>query len=219
MLKYPCLVLDHDDTVVQSEATVNYPCFVEYLAQYRPGTVFTLEQYMTGCSEMTFVEMCHRWFHMTDAELDVEYQFWKDYVKTHIPSPFPGIREMLHRYREAGGRICVVSMSAEEIIRRDYQAHFGLEPDLIFDCELPRDQRKPSPYALEQIKSIYGLKPEQLLVVDDMKFGWQMARAAGVPIAFAAWGRQDFPNLMGEMKAICDFSFDSTKELEKFLFD
>ena len=24
MLKYPCLVLDHDDTVVQSEATVNY---------------------------------------------------------------------------------------------------------------------------------------------------------------------------------------------------
>ena len=28
MLKYPCLVLDHDDTVVQSEATVNYPYFV-----------------------------------------------------------------------------------------------------------------------------------------------------------------------------------------------
>ena len=27
MLKYPCLVLDHDDTVVQSEATVNYPFF------------------------------------------------------------------------------------------------------------------------------------------------------------------------------------------------
>ena len=31
MLKYPCLVLDHDDTVVASEATVNYPCFVEVL--------------------------------------------------------------------------------------------------------------------------------------------------------------------------------------------
>ena len=30
MLKYPCLVLDHDDTVVQSEATVNYPFFVEF---------------------------------------------------------------------------------------------------------------------------------------------------------------------------------------------
>jgi len=30
MLKNPCLVLDHDDTVVQSEATVNYPFFVQF---------------------------------------------------------------------------------------------------------------------------------------------------------------------------------------------
>ena len=34
MLKYPCLVLDHDDTVVQSEATVNYPFFVEYMPHH-----------------------------------------------------------------------------------------------------------------------------------------------------------------------------------------
>ena len=27
MLRFPCLVLDHDDTVVASEASVNYPCF------------------------------------------------------------------------------------------------------------------------------------------------------------------------------------------------
>ena len=31
MLKYPCLVLDHDDTVVQSEATVNYPFFLSLI--------------------------------------------------------------------------------------------------------------------------------------------------------------------------------------------
>ena len=27
MLKYPCLVLDHDDTVVASESNINYPFF------------------------------------------------------------------------------------------------------------------------------------------------------------------------------------------------
>jgi phosphoglycolate phosphatase/pyrophosphatase PpaX len=37
MLKYKCLVLDHDDTVVQSEATVNYPCFLLALEKFRPG--------------------------------------------------------------------------------------------------------------------------------------------------------------------------------------
>ena len=35
MLRYPCLVLDHDDTVVQSEATVNYPFFVYILDAYQ----------------------------------------------------------------------------------------------------------------------------------------------------------------------------------------
>ena len=49
MLKYPCLVLDHDDTVVQSEATVNYPFFVYILDQFRPGTTITLEEYVHGC--------------------------------------------------------------------------------------------------------------------------------------------------------------------------
>ena len=38
MLKYPCLVLDHDDTVVQSEATINYPFFCYILNRFRPGT-------------------------------------------------------------------------------------------------------------------------------------------------------------------------------------
>ena len=30
-MKYRCLILDHDDTVVASEESVNYPCFLEVL--------------------------------------------------------------------------------------------------------------------------------------------------------------------------------------------
>ena len=44
-MKYPCLIVDHDDTVVNSTATVHFPCFVEYLAQYRPEYHCTLEHY------------------------------------------------------------------------------------------------------------------------------------------------------------------------------
>lgn len=32
-----CLVLDHDDTVVRSEETVNFPAFQAALQQLRPG--------------------------------------------------------------------------------------------------------------------------------------------------------------------------------------
>ena len=41
----------------------------------------------------------------------------------------------------------------------------------------------------------------------------------GVKVAFAGWGRTEFPALAQEMKSLCDYSFDSPKELERFLFE
>ena len=47
----------------------------------------------------------------------------------------------------------------------------------------------------------------------------QMASKAGVEIGFAAWGKEGFPTIAKEMKALCDYSFQDPKELEHFLFD
>ena len=94
-----------------------------------------------------------------------------------------------------------------------------MEPDAIYSWDLPESLRKPSTYALEDIMKKYGLTPDQLLVVDDMKPAYEMASHAGVTIAFAAWGRKDYPEIAAEMRSICDFSFDSTEDLETFLFD
>ena len=219
MLRYPCLVLDHDDTVVQSEATVNYPFFVEYLKQYRPGMAITLHEYVSGCFEPGYIEMCRQRFGFTDAELSHEYNSWKEYIACHIPSPYPGIGEIIRRQKKEGGILCVSSQSARENILRDYRAHFGMEPDEVFGWDLEPEHRKPSPYALNVIMEKYSLSPAQLLVVDDMKPAVEMARAAGTPVAFAGWGRKDFPKISGEMTQLCDHSFDSTQSLYKFLFD
>ena len=219
MLKFPCLVLDHDDTVVQSEATVHFPCFEEFLKIYRPGTVYTLADYVRDCGIMSFVDLCRIRFGMTEAELQVEYRFWKDYVKNHIPLPFPGIRELLEAYRAAGGKICVVSMSSEDTILRDYRVHFGFEPDLVFGCDQPEEHRKPSTYAPEQICQRFGFRPSELLVVDDMAFAVPMARNAGCPMAFAAWGRLDYPEVCAEMERRCDYVFRSPEHLKHFLLE
>ena len=219
MLKYPCLVLDHDDTVVQSEATVNYPFFCYILDQYRPGTKISLSQYTEGCFHLGFADMCRQWYGFTEQELVEEYAGWQEYIQDHIPAPFPGIAQVLHRQKQEGGLICVVSHSCVQNITRDYQTHFGLLPDAIYGWDLPEHQRKPSAYPLEQIMANYNLKPEQLLVVDDMKPAWEMARKVRVPIAFAGWGRRDCPELSQEMTSLCDFSFSTVQELENFLFD
>ena len=219
MLKYPCLVLDHDDTVVQSEATVNYPFFVCILNQFRPGTTITLQEYTNGCFRLGFANMCRQWYGFTEQELVDEYHGWQEYIVDHIPAPFPGIGTIIRRQKEAGGRVCVVSHSCIQNITRDYETHFGILPDDIYGWDLPEIKRKPSTWPIEQILAKYGFSREQMLVVDDMKPAWEMARNAEVSIAFAGWGRKDYPEISAEMTRLCDFSFSSTKDLEKFLFD
>ena len=63
------------------------------------------------------------------------------------------------------------------------------------------------------------MKGKKILVVDDVKLAWMMAHPLNVPIAFAAWGKPDFPELQQEMRSICQYSFDSPSDLEAFLFD
>lgn len=219
MLKYPCLILDHDDTVVQSEATINYPYFSYILDQFRPGQKITLKEYIDGCCQWGFVEMCRRNYRFTDAELDQEYKGWKSYIKTHIPAPYPGIASLIARQKASGGLVCVVSHSSEENISRDYMTHFQILPDAIYGWDLPEEQRKPSPYPLEQIMQIYNLAPEQLLVVDDLKPAYDMAKKVNVPIAFAAWSKLEQPEIYRQMSALCDYTFNAPKALENFLFE
>lgn len=219
MLKYPCLVLDHDDTVVQSEATVNYPFFAYILDKFRPGTTVTLEEYVHGCCNVGFADMCRQKYGFTEQELVDEYAGWQEYIKDHIPAPFPGIGQIIRRQKEEGGLVCVVSHSSVTNITRDYQTHFGMLPDDIFGWDYPEHQRKPNPWPLEQIMAKYQLRPDQLLVVDDLKPAWEMASKVNVPIAFAAWGREDYPQIVADMTSLCNYTFHSPKDLEKFLFD
>lgn len=219
MLKYPCLVLDHDDTVVRTEETINYPCFCQYLAQYHPGMTLTLEEYIQDCCTVGFVEMCKTQFGFSEEETAFEYRYWQDYIRGHIPDAYPGIGRIIRRQKEAGGLICVVSHSNREIITRDYAAHFGITPDAIYGWDLPAEQRKPNPWPLLDIMARFHLSPSQLLVVDDMTPGCRMAQAAGAAAAFAAWGRQGFPAVCTAMEEICEFAFPTPAALENFLFE
>ena len=219
MLRYPCLVLDHDDTVVQSEATVNYPFFIDFLKEYRPGMTITQHEYISGCFHPGYIEMCRQRFGFSDEELLIEYTGWKEYIRSHVPAAYPGIGDVIRKFKQAGGILCVVSQSAQENIARDYRIHFGIEPDAIYGWDLEPEHRKPSPWALNTIMRQYGLTAQEILVVDDMKAAVGMARGASCPIAFAGWGRKEFLDICSEMERLCDFSFYSTEELEKFLFE
>ena len=218
MLKYPCLVLDHDDTVVKSEITVNYPCFLESLEKFRPGETMGYQEFVSWCFRHEFTEFLRIKYGFTDAELFEEYTMWQTYSKTRIPPAYDGIREIILEQKRRGGLVCVASLSSKENILRDYREHIGIEPDMIFSCNDPKDQRKPNPYPLQTIMKTFGLNHSEVLMVDDLKTGYEMASAAGVPIAFAAWSRLGNPDVMEQMEKLCDYSFHTTEDLRNFLF-
>ena len=58
-MRYKCLVLDHDDTVVDSTASIHYPAFLEALKVLRPGCeTISLEDYFRENFDPGFIELC-----------------------------------------------------------------------------------------------------------------------------------------------------------------
>ena len=217
MLKYPCLVLDHDDTTVNSTATVHYPAYLAFREKTGWGKMLTLEEYFNYNFDPGVIPMFTDILGLTEEQMNLEEAFWKEYVRQHTPKAYPGIREILEKQRARGGKICVVSHSFSEHIRRDYRENHLPEPDLIFGWESPPEQRKPSVWPLEQIMKTFGMKAEELLVVDDLKPGYDMARAAGVPFAGAGWAN-DIEKIESFMRKNCGQYFKTVQALDAWLF-
>ena len=215
-MRVPCLVLDHDDTVVNSTATVHFPCFQAFLKLYFPQCNYTLEEYFLKNFSPGILELLRDEVGMDDEMLQQEHRFWDAYVQQHVPQCYEGMRELLWKHKEAGGLICVVSQSFAKNILRDYRENGLPEPDLVFGWEYPAHQRKPKPYPLQQILLKTGLKREELLVVDDLKPGYDMAKACGIKFAAAGWA-YNIPQIEAFMRENCDLYFKTVAELAEYL--
>ena len=215
-MRYKCLVFDHDDTAVNSTATIHHPCFEAYLREYFPGRTCSLEHYFLQNFHPGFLKMCREEYGLTDADLAVEVEYWRRYVSTRIPVAYPGIREIMLRQKEAGGLVCVVSHSMRENILRDYAANGLPEPDLVFGWEQPPERRKPEPWPLQEIMRRFSLQPQELLMIDDLKPGYDMARACGVDFAAVGWAN-DIPEIEDFMRRNCEIYFKTVPQLAAFL--
>ena len=215
-MRYKCLVLDHDDTVVNSTATIHYPSFLAYLRRVRPGLHYTLEEYFDRNFDPGVLAFFGGELGFSEQEMAEEFRFWQEYVKTRVPEAYPGIREILERHRAAGGLIAVISHSISDNIRRDYRENSLPEPDAIYGWELAEEQRKPHPWPMQNLMLRFGLRPEEILMVDDLKPGYDMCRACGVPFAAAGWAN-DVPQIETFMRRNCDFYFKTVQVLNEFL--
>lgn len=214
-LRIKCLVLDHDDTVVKSTPEINYPSFKKALAVLRPKEELNFERFTELNFTYGFEDLCYKYFGFNEDEMNFQSECWRKASET-IPHAYEGLAEVLHEYARNGGKICVSTQSLALRVLRDYRAADMPEPDMIFDWECER--KKPDPYALEEAMRIYGLKPEELLMVDDLKTGYIMAHACGVPFACAGWSDNQIPMIREFMKQNSDYYLNTVKELEQLLY-
>ena len=82
---------------------------------------------------------------------------------------------------------------------------------------MPKEKRKPAPFAMRDLCERYGLLPEEILMVDDLKPGFDMARAAGVPFAAAGWAH-NIEEIASFMRRHCDYYLSDTAALSALLF-
>lgn len=217
MIAYPCLVLDHDDTVVRSTPELGYPSFCQTLARLRPDVHLTLNEFLLYCYEPGFHALCRDILHFSDEEMAEEGRVWNAYIRAHMPPFYAGMADLIRRYKAEEGVLCVVSHSYSETILRDYRTQCGVEPDCIFGWELSPEQRKPNAYPLMEIMRRYGFQPRELLVVDDLKPGYDMASLCGVPFACAGWSHELSP-VASAMRACCSLYLEDVAALESLLF-
>ncbi|MDO4481906.1 MAG: HAD family hydrolase [Bacillota bacterium] len=217
MLNYKCLVMDHDDTVVMSTPQVHYPSFRKTLSEIRPDVKMSLEEFMMYCFEPGFYELCFDILHFTQEERVNQYAGWMKYMETHIPDFYPGMAGLIQRQRDEGGIVCVVSHSNSLNIRRDYRKAGVAEPEMVFGWELGEGKRKPSPYPVKMIMDEYKLDESEILVIDDLKPGLDMAEKCGVEFACAGWSHK-IKAIEEYMRKNSTHYFASVEELERFCF-
>lgn len=220
-LRYNCLIIDHDDTVVDSSASVHYPAYLEMMRQLRPDIEpvdlngWFLKNFHPGILSYLTEEL-----RLTSEEMNVEYAVWRSYSQSRKPHFYPGILDMLADYSSRGGKIAVVSHSERDIIERDYGETGGgvVTPDIVFGWEMDEGRRKPDPWPVLEVMRRLSLNREEVLVVDDLKPAVLMARRAGVDMAGVGWAHR-IPVIVEYMKSNCDYYCPTVDDLKMLIID
>jgi len=219
-IRYRCLILDHDDTAVDGTRRVHHPAHRRALEVLRPGREpADLETWFEKNFDPGIMSYLVDELGFTPDEMEVEHRIWREFTGRETPEFYPGILEALAEYQCQGGRLVVVSHSEADVISAHYAAASNghpVAPDLVFGWELGPERRKPHPYPVYETLRRLALEPRDVLVVDDLKPGVDMARAAGVDAAAACWSH-DIPAIRSFMEANCVACFATVAEFSDFI--
>ncbi len=220
-MRYSCLLLDHDDTTIDSTPVVHYRAHLEQMRRLgRHAEALSLEQWYRVNFHPGIRHYLEKQLQLSPDEQQLCYSIWREFTTTELPPFFDHLLLFLSHFKAAGGVLAVVSHSEPDVILRHYRSQSevpGLEPDEIFGWMGDPKKNKPYLWPVERMEQLYGFTREEMLVVDDLKPGIVMAREAGVASVGVGWSHR-IPELRGHLEQIATWYAESIPELEHIVW-
>lgn len=197
-MKYKCILIDHDDTVVPTSEYIHFPSFKNSLEKLGFKEVITFEEYINYSYDPGFENLMTDILKLNEEKIKFIFDEWNKNTIGQIGIFYEEIKNFLIEFIQKDGIIGVVTHSTKDRIEKDYMYNLKFIPEDIYSWELGKDMRKPSIYPIENIKQKYGLSNEEILVIDDLKPGLIMAKNGKVDFLWAGWAYKN-PCFLNEM--------------------
>ena len=217
-INYKCAVIDHDDTAVDSSESIHYPIYLEIMSEIRPNIEPLTAD---GFIEMNRLSGIKRYYtedlSFDGKEWNDAYDFWVSHpLRKTIPDFYKGFLEMFDLFKSNGGIVAVVSHSDEESIRMHYNSFSSSYLlDKVIGASKDPSNNKPYTLPLRNIIQEFNLSNYDIIVIDDLDPGIDMAVKMDVDTIGVGWSHEN-PDTF---KKKCKFYADKVDDLENILFE
>lgn len=214
-MAYKCILIDHDDTVSATTEKLHYPSFKKSLAILRPQLKISFDEYINYSFDPGFEDFMEKILLLNEEEIKIMYSDWEKDTRGKIGIFYEEIKGFLMEFHNKDGIIAVVTHSDRKRIEIDYEYNLGFVPEDIYSWELGEEKRKPKPFPVLDIIEKYGLLNEEILVIDDLKPGFLMAKEGNVDFLWAAWAYNK-PAFNEYMRKNAKYCIDTLIEFKEF---
>ncbi len=187
-LKKKCLIFDHDDTLINSQASIHYPIFLETLSELRPQEKHpSFKDFIVLSNQYGFEGYIKQVYGFSEEEVALEIKWWRKKVKERQASIFEDIATILKKFMDAGGILIVYTYSDSSMVISDYKHYFDFVPHSIIGFDAIKHMQKPNRLPVLHALSNYNLTVADCLLVDDMPLIAETASRLNMDMVGACW--------------------------------
>lgn len=124
---------------------------------------------------------------LLDCAMEIYLRIFGEHC-TYRVAPYEGIVELLHKLKEKGMKLAVLSNKPHDQTRNVVSTFFGEDMFDVVQGQQDGVKRKPDPEAVLRILRRFGVSPDACVYVGDSDVDMRTGKAAGALTVGVTWG-------------------------------